>query len=129
MIVIDTSILLDFFDGEILDLKEMVEPYKLIRISPVVFHEVLRAYPNEYHQTLSKYLSTELLPPPTTEDWIVAARSLRDLYPLRKETNLAKMQNDILIALAARQNNAPVWSRDQDFHLICDYLEVPLVFH
>jgi predicted nucleic acid-binding protein len=125
--VADTSVILDFLDGEILDPFSLIRPYRLILISPVAFHEVLRTYPEEIHSRLTEELIQELLPPPKLEHWTESARILRKLYPLRREKNVARMQNDILIALAARDIDAPVWSRDTDFELVCDNLGVGLI--
>lgn len=126
-IVADTSVILDFLDGSISDPFVLIRPYRLILVSPVAFHEVLRAYPEEFHSKLLHELSEELTATPKLEHWTEAARVLRKLYPARREKNIARMQNDILIALAARDLGAPVWSRDRDFKLICDHLEVGLL--
>jgi predicted nucleic acid-binding protein len=127
IIVADTSVVLDFLDGVIENPFTLIHPYKMILISPVVFHEVLRAYPEEFHATLLKELKHELLPAPTLDHWIEAAAILRKLYPLRTVKNIARMQNDILIALMACDIKAPVWSRDSDFELVCNHLGVDLL--
>jgi predicted nucleic acid-binding protein len=129
IVVADTSVILDFLDGSIADPLSLIRPYQLILMSPVAFHEVLRTYPEEHHARLIEELSQELLPVPKLEHWTEASRVLRKLYPLRKEKNIARMQNDILIALAARDAGAPVWSRDSDFDLVCDHLGVGLLTH
>jgi predicted nucleic acid-binding protein len=127
--VADTSVILDFFDGEIPDPFLAIQPYRLIKISPVALHEILRTYPEEMHSQLIEELKGELLGPPKLEHWFESAQVLRKLYPRRREKNIAQMQNDILIALAARDIGAPVWSRDSDFGLICDSLGVGLIAH
>ena len=129
IVVADTSVILDFLDGVIADPFALIRPYQLILISPVAFHEVLRTYPEELHSQLIEELSQELLPVPKLEHWIETARALSQLYPRRKEKNIARMQNDILIALAAKEARAPVWSRDSDFELICDHVGVGLLTH
>lgn len=129
IVVADTSVILDFLDGSIADPFSLIRPYQLILISPVSFHEVLRTYPEEAHSVLINELRQELLPIPTLEHWIEAAQVLRQLYPCRAEKNIARMQNDILIALAARDAGAPVWSRDSDFELVCDQLGIGLIIH
>ncbi len=126
-VVADTSVILDFLDGEIADLFTPIQPYRLILISPVAFHEILRAYPEGLHSKLIHELSDEILPPPKLEHWIDAAKVLRKLYPIRREKNIARMQNDALIALAAKDLGVPVWSRDSDFEMICDHLGVALL--
>jgi predicted nucleic acid-binding protein len=129
IVVADTSVMLDFLDGAIDDPFVLIRPYHLILISPVAFHEVLRTYPEETHSRLFEELSQELLPVPKLEHWIASAQALRQLYPHRKEKNIARMQNDILITLAARDVDAPVWSRDADFELVCNHLGVGLLTH
>ena len=128
-VVADTNVILDFLDGSISDPYELIRPYRLIFISPVAFHEVLRTYPEEFHSKLLHELGEELLPIPKIEHWIEAAQVLRKLYPTRKEKSVARMQNDVLIALAARDLGIPVWSRDQDFESICNHLKVGLLAH
>lgn len=96
-------------------------------IETLVLHEVLRAFPEESHAKLIEELSQELLPVPKLEHWTESARVLRQLYPVRGDRSVARMQNDILICLAARDAGAPVWSRDADFELICNHLGVGLL--
>lgn len=127
IIVADTCVILDFLDGLITEPSELIRPYRLILMSPVALHETLRAYPEDVHQELFEELISELLPPPKLEHWVEAAQLLKKLYPKRKKGNIASMQNDILIALAARDIQAPVWSRDKDFELICNELKIPLI--
>lgn len=129
IVVADTSVILDFLDGAIADPFAVIRPYHLILISPVALHEILRTYPEELHSGLLEELNQELLPVPKLQHWTEAARALRQLYSHRKEKNIARMQNDILIALAAREVGAPVWSRDADFEVICDYFGVGLLTH
>lgn len=126
-VVADTSVLLDFLDGSIADPYKLIRPYRMVFVSPVAFHEILRTYSEEFHSGLLHELGEELLPPPKLEHWIEAARVLRKLYPVRKEKNVARMQNDVLIALAARDLGVPVWSRDLDFEFICNHLAVGLL--
>jgi predicted nucleic acid-binding protein len=128
-VVADTSVILDFLDGSISDPYALIRPYRLIFISPVAFHEVLRAYPEDFHSKLLHELGEELLPIPKLEHWIEAAQILRKLYPARREKNVARMQNDVLIALAARDLKAPIWSRDADFEFISNYLKIGLLTH
>ncbi len=125
-IVADSSAILDFLDGIIEDPYAVIRPYRLILISPVALHEVLRAYPQNLHDPLFDKLSNELLPVPSLEHWTESARVLRALYPLRQQRSVARMQNDVLIALAAREVDAPIWSRDRDFVLVCNHLDVGL---
>lgn len=125
-LVADTSVILDFLDGEIEDPFAIIRPYQMILLSPVAFHEVLRAYPDEVQDSLKEALISELLPTPTLSHWIESAGILRALYPYRRQKGVARMQNDVLIALAARDIRAPIWSRDSDFKLVCDHLGVGL---
>lgn len=127
IVVADTSVVLDFLDGVIDDPFKLIKPYKIILMSPVTLHEVLRTYPNEVQLKLIDELEEELLPVPGLNLWIEAAAVLQDLYPLKTEKGIARMQNDILIALSARGIGAPVWSRDADFGLICNHLGVGII--
>lgn len=127
IIVADTNILLDVLDDQIADPYSLIRPYRVILFSPVTLHEALRAYPEELHASLIRELQQEVLPAPLLEHWLESARILRKLYSHRQEKNIARMQNDVLIALAAREAKAPVWSRDTDFKGICDHIEVGLV--
>lgn len=127
IVVADTSAILDFLDGSIADPYALIRPYRIILISPVAFHEVLRAYPEDLQAHLTRELRHELLSPPSLGHWAESALILRQLFPLRREKNVARMQNDVLIGLSARDIGAPVWSRDHDFELICNHLGVGLI--
>ena len=126
-VVADTSVLLDFFDGKIQDPWSLIYPFRIIRISPVALHEVLRAYPSELQGPLFQQLDEELLPIPSLRHWVECAKILQVLYSRRKELNIARMQNDILIALMAKDIKAPIWSRDSDFERITNHLGLDLI--
>lgn len=127
ILVADTNVMVDFLDGVIEDPYALVHPYQMILISPVTFQELLRAYPEKEQDYLAAHLKETTLPPPSLEHWIETARVLRKLYSKRNKSNIARMQNDVLIALAARDANAPLWSRDADLEEICDELGVGLI--
>ena len=126
-VVVDTSIILDFFDGVIENPYKIIQPYRILAVSPVVLHEVLRAYSSDVQVSIADHLMNELLPPPTLGNWIESASVMRELYPKREKQNVARMQNDVLIALSARDLQAPIWTRDGDFELICKHLGVGLL--
>ena len=129
IILADTNIILDCLDGSIPDPHALILPFQIIRISPVVLHEVLRSYSESFQDPLKREFSKALTPPPRLEHWTESAQILRILYSKRKEKNIARMQNDILIALSARDLGAPIWSRDSDFEQICNHLGIRWMNH
>ncbi len=94
----------------------------ILRLSPVVYHELLRGARNLslIHEIRQKTL---LLPAPSFTMWEKSAyilRHFREKFGSSEE--LHKLQNDILIALSARENGALLITRDKHFKQIADFL-------
>lgn len=73
---------------------------------------------------------TILTPAPAFQDWIDAADVIRTCFSkTRSKIELAALTHDVLIALTARKLQVNLWSRDQDFKLICQSIGVQLLSH
>jgi predicted nucleic acid-binding protein len=134
-ILIDTSVIIDYLRGNIgteIWLKTLAG--RAPTVSPVTVHELRRGLVPGYRWERQK---DSLVPrdsvlslPPSTEDWLEAADVIRFRFgKTRSKTELSILVHDVLIGFAARRINAELWSRDQDFKVICDEIGVSLLNH
>jgi predicted nucleic acid-binding protein len=97
-------------------------------ISPVSLHELRRGI--RPRSAWEKEKDESLVPtvnPPTEEDWILAADLIRNYFwNTHKGPNLARLQNDALIAVTAKRLGAQLWSKDGEMKVFCDALGVQL---
>lgn len=98
-------------------------------ISPVTFHELRRGIrPGSPWESEIDRVPAPLVDPPSEEDWITAGDLIRiHFWKMRKGLELARLQNDALIALTAKRLNAELWSQDGDMRVLCDQLGVRLL--
>jgi predicted nucleic acid-binding protein len=61
---------------------------------------------------------------PSYEQWMSAADVLRREFKGRGKAERAILQNDVLIALLAKELRAELWAEDEDFSAICGVLGV-----
>lgn len=128
----DTSIYLDLFAGDLTaaSLGEIFGHY-IIRISPVVLHELYRGTRTKRDRRTVDRLASHLLrvqPPSWEQAWIRAGRLLPQLFPDHETIGLARLQNDLLLALTAHGQGALLVSRDGHFQAIQRLLPFDLEF-
>lgn len=128
----DTSVYLDLFAGDltVAYLGEIFGHY-IIRISPIVLHELYRGTRTKKDRRTVDRLASHLLrvqPPSWEQAWIRAGLLLPQLFPDHETIGLARLQNDLLLALTAQGQGALLVSRDRHFQDIQSalpfYLEV-----
>jgi predicted nucleic acid-binding protein len=97
-------------------------------ISPVTLHELRRGIrPGSKWETNIDQYPAPVVDSPSEADWSDAADLIRKLFwNTHKGPNLARLQNDALIALTAKRLNAELWSKDGDMKALCDALQVRL---
>jgi len=127
MILVDTSVLIDFLKGQN-DAKTMLFDEVLTRnipfgISPYTLQEVLQGARNEKdYQKLRDYLSTQIiyfLP----EEKSTYEKAARLYFDLRRKGLTPRSTIDILIALTAMENKLMLLHNDRDFDLMAEQLD------
>ena len=102
------------------DVVERWRSQYLVRLSPVVYHELLRgARKKDWVYEIRDH--TVLAPVPTFKMWEEAASILSQWHFSSGENEaLFKLQNDVLIALTARSLGAVVITQDKHFEKIAE---------
>lgn len=126
MILVDTSVLIDFFKGHTDDKVKLFQQV-LVRdvpfgISCYTYQEVLQGARDEKEwQLLKNYLSTQTIYhlPEIPESYEKAARMV---FHLRRKGVTPRSTIDILIALTAIENNLALLHKDRDFDAMAIYL-------
>lgn len=125
VVFFDTNVYIDLLKGR-LDSRKYQEIFSrhVVRICPVVYHELLRGIRNP--KVLRKVESTvkkiHFLSSPTTNMWIQAAHLAVRVVQTSDAVSLSNMQNDLLIALTARESGATLITRDRHFMRIRKHL-------
>ena len=101
----------------------------LIRLSPVVYHELLRgARKRDWVHEIRDH--TVLTPAPTFKMWEESASILSQWHFSSRENEvLFKLQNDVLIALTARSLGAVVITQDRHFEKIAQKVSFLYFLH
>ena len=130
MILVDTSILIDFFKGTI---NEGIKKFEAVLhngipfgISSIIFQEVLQGANSEKHYNLLKdYLSKQRFyhPKNEVESYAEAARIYFDC---RKTGITIKSTIDCIIAQTALEHDLMLLHNDRDFHAMSKV--IPLRF-
>ena len=97
-------------------------------ISPVTLHEIRRGIrPGSRWEVSMDQYPAPVVDAPTESDWVIAADLIRKhFWNTHKGQNLARLQNDALIATTAKRLGAELWSRDGDMRVFCVELGVRL---
>ena len=101
----------------------------LIRLSPVVYHELLRGARKKdlIYEIRDRTVST---PVPTFKMWEESATILSQwVFSSGRNEVLFKLQNDILIALTARSLGAVVITQDRHFEKIAERVSFLYFLH
>ena len=95
-----------------------------VRLSPVVASELLRGVSGQAQRSFEKLISQllPLEPPSWRQCWYEAGRLLPRIFPSHEEVGLARLQNDLLLALTARHTGALFLTTDAHFNTIRRHL-------
>jgi predicted nucleic acid-binding protein len=99
-----------------------------VRLSPVVASELLRGVSGGARRAAEK-LVEQLLPiePPSWRNcWYEAGRLLPRIFPNHEEIGLARLQNDLLLALTSRHTGALFVTTDGHFAALRRYVSFAL---
>lgn len=127
MILVDTSVLIDFLKGQTnaktLLFEEILSREIPFGLSPYTFQEVLQGARNEKeYKHLHDYLSTQTiyyLP----EEIATYEKAARLYFDLRRKGMTPRSTIDILIALTAIENKLMLLHNDRDFDLMAEQVE------
>ena len=91
-----------------------------VRLSPVVASELLRGARGRSLRPVAQLVRqlVAIEPPSWRQCWLDAGRLLPRLFADHESIGLARLQNDLLIALTARHTGAALLSRDGHFRTI-----------
>ncbi|MFI5308601.1 MAG: type II toxin-antitoxin system VapC family toxin [Polyangiales bacterium] len=88
-----------------------------VRLSPVVASELLRGASGKAVRTVERLVSslTPIEPPSWRNAWLETGRLLPSAFRNHEGLGLARLQNDVLLALTARHTGAVLVSKDRHF--------------
>jgi hypothetical protein len=114
MILVDTSVWIDFFRGHTVQVKtrltSLLETDEVAIAAPVRV-EILGGVAKQWRRTLTGHLAALLTLEPTSSTW-----ALMERWALRAADEGQHFGvGDLLIAALAAEREAPVWSLDRDF--------------
>lgn len=128
----DTNIYSDYIKGVFP--KENYHRYfekYVIRMCPVVYQELIRCVKSVELKKKIEVATGKILflLPPTTAMWISAGKSANKVLGTYDERPLEKIQNDLLIALTARESGAILITQDKFFRTIQKHVPFQLILH
>ncbi|MBI2340169.1 MAG: PIN domain-containing protein [Deltaproteobacteria bacterium] len=128
----DTNIYFDFLKGRFPKL--LYDSYfkkYIIRICPVVYQELIRCIRSgEVKKRVERMTRmVAFLPAPTVEMWKTAGEIAGQVAGSHDERTLESIQNDLLIALTARENGALLITQDKFFRAIQKHVPFQLILH
>jgi len=93
-----------------------------IRLSPVVASELLRGARGNARAAVEQLIDRlqPIEPPSWRNAFLEAGRLLPDVFAHHEALGLAKLQNDVLLALTARHTGARLVTRDAHFTALRD---------
>ncbi|MBI4702182.1 MAG: PIN domain-containing protein [Deltaproteobacteria bacterium] len=88
-----------------------------VRLSPVVASELLRGAVGPAARAVERLVATlvPIEPPSWRRCWLEAGRLLPVVFPDHEPVGLARLQNDMLLALTARHTGAVLVAHDDHF--------------
>jgi predicted nucleic acid-binding protein len=126
----DTSIHVAILRDEVtLDAVLEHAPIGPIRLSPVVASELLRGSKGHARRAVERLVAqlVPLEPPSWRARLFEAGRLMPVVFPDHEEVGLARLQNDLLIALTARHTGALLVTRDAHFATLREHVPFKLV--
>lgn len=126
----DTSVHINILRGDlpVADVLEHVQGGP-IRLSPVVASELLRGASGKAARAVEQLASSLVViePPSWRNAWLEAGRILPKAFVSHEHVGLARLQNDVLLALTARHTGAVLVSKDRHFRAIQRHLRFSAV--
>jgi predicted nucleic acid-binding protein len=117
----DTSVHVDLLRGD-LRLADVIERVHggPVRLSPVVASELLRGASGKAARSIERLISSlvPIEPPSWRAAWLEAGRLLPSVFERCESVGLARLQNDVLIALTARHTGSVLVTRDAHFRAL-----------
>ncbi|OQW41220.1 MAG: twitching motility protein PilT [Proteobacteria bacterium SG_bin4] len=126
MVLVDTSVWVDFFNGEITDQTEKLDYYlssTVIVVGDLILAEVLQGFRSDKDYRIAKSLLTEL-----EQVWLcntdLAIQSAQNYHTLRKQGITIRKTIDCLIATYCVETKTPLLFSDRDFDPWVTHLEL-----
>jgi predicted nucleic acid-binding protein len=117
----DTSVHIDILRGhlQVADVLERVQGGP-VRLSPVVASELLRGVSGKAARVIERLASSlvPIEPPSWRNAWLQAGRVQPNTFASHEHIGLARLQNDVLLALTARHTGAVLVTKDAHFRTI-----------
>jgi predicted nucleic acid-binding protein len=114
----DTSVHVDILRGD-LKLADVLDRVHggPIRLSPIVASELLRGASSKALRSVQRIVSSlvAIEPPSWRSAWLETGLLLPRIFADHEAVGLARLQNDVLLALTARHTGAILVSKDQHF--------------
>jgi len=114
----DTSVHIDVLRGD-LQLADVLARVHggPVRLSPIVASELLRGASARAARAVERLVATlvPIEPPSWRGAWLEAGRLLPRVFANHESVGLARLQNDVLLALTARHTGAVLVSKDRHF--------------
>ncbi len=114
----DTSVHIDVLRGQ-LKLTEVLDRVHggPVRLSPIVASELLRGGSGKALRSVQRLVSAlvTIEPPSWRNTWLQAGLLLPRAFASHAHVGLARLQNDVLLALTARHTGAVFVTRDRHF--------------
>jgi predicted nucleic acid-binding protein len=129
LILVDTSVWIDFFAGRDLGhvsrLEDAILDNEDLALCGIVLTEILQGIADDRsHRQVREYLEPLIMLPMTETVFVRAA----DIYrTLRKKGTTIRKTNDCLIAATALEYRCPLLHNDKDFAAIAKHLPLRLV--
>lgn len=121
----DTNVHIDLLTG-VISVQDVIRDVGSmpVRLSPVVASELLRGAArggrNPVERLIDQLVSLE--PPSWRQCWFEVGRLLPQIFPHHEEVGLARLQNDLLLALTARHTGALFVTADGHFDTIRNFV-------
>ena len=114
----DTSVHIDVLRGD-LQLADVLARIHggPVRLSPIVASELLRGASTRAARAVERLVAAlvPIEPPSWRNAWLEAGRLLPRAFTNHESVGLARLQNDVLLALTARHTGAVLVSKDRHF--------------
>jgi predicted nucleic acid-binding protein len=101
-----------------------------VRLSPIVASELLRGSTGGARRSVERLVASLLPiePPSWRRCWLDAGRLLPQAFREHEEVGLARLQNDLMLALTARHTGAVFATADRHFEVLRSHVPCELRF-